>query len=1507
MTLPGGASDKLGNRYEQWWTVSQLIDMLHGTAGSIRIEDPGVEKAEFVLTRNGVRELHQAKRSHPDGKWSLATLGNKSTELLQAIYKALSGNNARFVFVSSSDSPELRELAERARQAESVSEFKALFLAATKQDEKFKKLLICWGTPSEEHAHDVLRRIEVRSIDEAGLKDRVKWGATALFLQKSADVCNALYLIALDSVHQSITRNQLITLLKNQGYLLRAVTPETAPAIVTQVTDKFLENKRKSLIGDKLILREATRTLLQRIEGSEQGADHVLTGKAGVGKSGCVIELVQALREREIPVLAFRLDNLEPVTTTKELGCKLDLEESPALLLASVAALQQAVLVVDQLDAVSTTSGRNADFFDAVEALMLEVRALRIRHNLHVVLVCRDFDFENDHRLRQLLSAQDARIAVSSFSLDEVKAVLLSEHFRFELFHPRQLDLLRLPQNLALFLSARVDPAVAPAFNTAKELFDNYWETKYEAVNRRSKSLHDQWLDVIRLLCEEMTRTQQLSIIKEKLDPFKNYATQMASEGVLSFDGKHYGFGHESFFDYCFARLFISKEQSFVEYLPRREQQHLFYRAQLRQVLAYIRDSDPHRYCTELQKLLTDQQIRIHLKDLALAQALTMPDPNNDEWTVLEPWFTRKLTALAQGEESCDKLSELVWRYFFGSESWFYLADRRGLVSGWLASANENLIDMAVKYLALHQRHAGNRVAELLEPYVGKEGLWKDRLRHLMEAVRIENSRPLFNLFLRLLDDGTLDGTKDRHVSNGTFWSMLYITANAQPTWVPEIMAHWLTRRALLLWQKAKEDGEEACWHNLFGYDEFAEKHFHNAAAQAPEVFIQHVLPVVLEIITSSTMYIDNNPPPRRSAVWPILIKTHGYETIDSAYLSSLVSALATLAQQAPDKLSDVVAGLRQHESYIANYLLLSLYAAGAVHFADEAAGLLSSESWRFDCGYSDSPYWVAMQTIRAVFPLCLPENRKKLEEAIVNYRPESERKAGRGSSFGLASFSLLSAIPAELFGSRTRQRFAELQRKFPEPDEAPRGVRVYCVGSPIESAAATKMTDQQWLKAIAKYDSEERLDWHRPEKGGAIQLAQQLGTLVKSKPERFARLSLQFPAGTNPVYIGCALDGLKGTAVTTELKLAVCRKAYEESREECGKSIADLLGSIEDILPDDALEMLSWLATEHSDPATELWNEQSSSGQLYYNGDMLGHGVNTVRGRAAWAIRDLVNRHAGYISRLLPTIERMLNDASVAVSSCVALVLVAVSNHDMPLALRLLPTLIEKDERLLAIVDVRRTISFALQEHFDTVRPLVETMLRSSHTGVAHAGASLAAWAALKHEGAESLADEALSGNSAQRLGVTQVAAANLGNADDRAWCESHLVKLFDDEDNGVRREAARCFLHLEKESLENYEDLVRAFCDSSAYQEHSVSLIYTLENSQYRLPGITCVACEKLFTGSGLSGRDVLSLGKLIFRTYHQHRQGQWASRCLDLIDCLCLDGLQVFVPQAFDTYER
>jgi hypothetical protein len=530
-----------------------------------------------------------------------------------------------------------------------------------------------------------------------------------------------------------------------------------------------------------------------------------------------------------------------------------------------------------------------------------------------------------------------------------------------------------------------------------------------------------------------MTRTQQLSVPREKLDQFApDYVAQMASEGVLAFDGRRYSFGHESFFDYSFARGFVASDQGLTAFLTESEQ-HLFRRAQVRQVLAYLRDSDQARYCSEVRSLLNDNHVRVHLKDLTLGLLANVADPGKDEWVLLEPWLKLVWEAFERGERSPDKFASLAWYWVFGSKSWFHLIDHLCFVAGWLASGNNGLMNMGVNYLRFHQRHAGDRVAELLEPYAGKGSEWNDRLRYVMEWADHENSRRFFEFFLRLIDDGTLDEARGPIASNSTFWSMLYGLAKARPGWIPEVAAHWLKRRLAVL-QHKNSAGQKTEWRDLFTHDTLGSEHLLEAADKHPELFAQHVLPVVLDI-SDAAIYTVEAEPPRLDAVWPIRFKSE-HQSIADACLNGLVMALVKLPKDESGPTRNYIETLKTRNSFFAIFLVLTLYASAADLFANEAVDLLCKQPWRLHCGYSDSPYWVAMELIREIFPACSSENRARLEATLLNYSPGYEKTAEGRHSAGRSQFVLLSAIPENLRSKSAQARFKELERKFDNPTQ---------------------------------------------------------------------------------------------------------------------------------------------------------------------------------------------------------------------------------------------------------------------------------------------------------------------------------------------------------------------------------------------------------------------------------------------------------------------------------------
>ena len=125
-----------------------------------------------------------------------------------------------------------------------------------------------------------------------------------------------------------------------------------------------------------------------------------------------------------------------------------------------------------------------------------------------------------------------------------------------------------------------------------------------------------------------MSKRQELTARISVLDAddLATDAEVLASEHVLIKDGQRYAFFHESFFDYAFARIWLDLDQNLVHFLLDDEQE-LFRRTQVRQILLHIRDDDPERFIREAEAVLAHRKIRFHIKAVVLAVLRSLDDP----------------------------------------------------------------------------------------------------------------------------------------------------------------------------------------------------------------------------------------------------------------------------------------------------------------------------------------------------------------------------------------------------------------------------------------------------------------------------------------------------------------------------------------------------------------------------------------------------------------------------------------------------------------------------------------------------------------------------------------------------------------------------------------------------------------------------------------------------------------------------------------------------------------
>lgn len=200
---------------------------------------------------------------------------------------------------------------------------------------------------------------------------------------------------------------------------------------------------------------------------------------------------------------------------------------------------------------------------------------------------------------------------------------------------PGQVRLLSLPLHLRLLEEfSSTSPGETMEFRTAEDLYDEFWRRKRQLVHARLGGGTIRWTQAMGALCEHMSEGQVLSVPADVLDDYE--ANAMTSEHVLVLDRNRYAFFHEGFFDYVFARRFAEQGRELLPLL-RGSEQHLFRRAQVRQILLRMRDRDWKRYLEDLHDLLHSPDIRFHIKQVVFALLAKLDDPTPEEWDVLAP------------------------------------------------------------------------------------------------------------------------------------------------------------------------------------------------------------------------------------------------------------------------------------------------------------------------------------------------------------------------------------------------------------------------------------------------------------------------------------------------------------------------------------------------------------------------------------------------------------------------------------------------------------------------------------------------------------------------------------------------------------------------------------------------------------------------------------------------------------------------------------------------------
>ncbi len=1476
MPLPGGASAKYGLRYELLWTVHSFLSILESKAESIHLEPSGDagKGIEFCLRTAAGIEYHQVKRQQTGkGVWSLADLN----EVLSYFRQRLTDPTATCVFVSIHAAHPLKELADRVRNAATWEEFRSAYISSDSWSGHFHDLHGRWQASSEEDTYQYLERIHVYTIDEVSLRKWAQKRLEVLVDGRPATALKVLALWALDQVHQRLTASDIWEHLKSQGINERscAQDPEVQEALSEQ-NQRYEEGVKPVNIGGRIIPRREVKQILACFDDEKEGNIILVSGKAGIGKSSALAQVLTAIQKRDWPWLAFRVDRLQPCLSPREVGEQLRLPGSPVSVLASLAGGQDCLLVIDQLDAISWASGRNVDLFDCIRVLLGQAQ----HHvQMRVLLACRQFDIENDPRLRDLVSDQGMakKIPIEPFDAATVSRLVTQLGLNASEFRPRQLDLLALPVHLRLLAETLSDhQADATHFQTARDLYEGFWRYKQQIL--RDKGIDAQ--NVVDYMLQYMNEQETLFVPEAVLDRLGREVLILLSENILVQDGPRISFFHESFFDFLFARqMAVSDDFDLVKYIMERGQS-LFLRSQIRQCLLFQRDIDHLKAQTSIQTLLTQEGIRFHLKETVLSLMGSLDDPKWEEWGILE--------ALLDSDAA-----RHVWRVLWGSRPWFDLLYAMEVLHAWLASDNDALIDKLIDLFGSVYNGRSDQISTLLTPFIGRSEAWNKRLRFIItHSVAIGMSRKFLDLTLKAVEDGILDAELAFNKGYSPAWSL--IESHLNPEWSYELISGYCSRLLALAQKSGNADPFSGIGDPHYGISNNDVNIVLGAALRAPGKFVEWIMPFVMHTVKLNVAQDGDSP-------WADSVWKHWCAKPEMRYglgnhiLSAVAIALRKLAQDEPTAFQKYAEEFRKTPYLTLQCLLLDAYEANGSYFADDAIEYLLEKPERLAVWHKFNMDWAPQQLIQATATHCASDRLAQLEQVLLEFYPEPLKLYPRGCSiYGLTQLQWLVCIPVSHRSVQAAARLRELQRKFGQPSVPEPSVgKAFLIGSPIPETQARKMEDTHWLKAMQRYFSNEA-DFERLV-GGALELSHVLETLTKEFPSRFAALAYRIPKDANPAYLKAILSGIRGSNLDAVDIVKICNYCHEWPGRPYGQQITCLLADVATrsrtsfSLPEEALAIVAWYATQAPDDTS------------YRGNDLLMEGINSTKGAAAEDMARLISQNASTLPFFECYLPSMVSEPSMSVRACVAETLLGVLQHNRDLAVQLFVTLCNNaDSRLLAASSIEKFLRYALQTHFSSFAPILESMIEAKTEPVKDAGARLACFTSLTVEAAYGLVQRCLAGNETLRLGAARIYAAMLGASAYKAQCETVLGQLFSDPDVRVRNVASECFARFEGRQLREYQNLARAYLASPAFGVKINPLVKALHATTASMPDLALQTCEKFFDVSktstqGLQHSAYANLAvDLVVRVYSQTGELSVKHRCLDLIDTISYLGI-------------
>lgn len=956
----------------------------------------------------------------------------------------------------------------------------------------------------------------------------------------------------------------------------------------------------------------------------------MLSGSAGYGKSVVMKQLYQQLLNSDVPVLGLKADRLS-TTDLPGLAAKLGLDEPiEDLIRKLIESNDQVVVLIDQIDALSQVLSVNRAFIDTFNLLVKKLGQLE---GVRIVISCRDYDLNFDTDLK--IYSKVVSVKMKLLDPASVSSVC-SQIGVTKPLDPFLLELLQIPHHLNVFCKVYRPTLNLGSIHSLHDLYTQLWLDKVLSPLADSGVTGERCQEAMFTLASRMEELGRIALDTRSIPiEYTREFEYMTSGGQLIRAGNDIQFFHQTFYDYCFAKSFVSRGRDVFSFLGK-NRQSLHVRLSCRMILTFLRDSDHDQYVSILSSIFTGSfladwvpklvpisftrsgigTIRVHIQVLCLELLASQNSP------------TAKETSLAV--RLLQSRHRLIFLNSITGEGWIDWMLRFGKLHLPLnPSKQKSIFSKLVDWL--NNSRLGKK---LLVPTKGTttdvydawrnlliRNLPKQRLIILKFLVEKEDWPPDDDTvlralyFLKIWDSQVALDLYDKYVrqskANGRFRNHLLEDAlKYEPKWA--IYRFGETIEGVILGIAPPNSEVDFEYEHIHFFEEL----FKSNVSLAFEFTIK-IIRRISELTLSSSDFDDGIERDLAFAFYHY--GTSSYSRKYCNLLDILIKNGRELAKEDSPVYRNSVQSLQGSKRETDLTILVHTLPANPSAYSTEIYALFISLQSTGILNARSETASDFRDLLKVAFPFFSDEEKEHVIAFIRTLTaswelPRREAITKFSSYYGFTKLRFLQCLPESLvLADRSlRTSYLELKRRYPDQIVSRPRSGGGVVGPPLNAIVYSKMTQAQWERSFKKFDSTYHGDMSSL-RGGMTEHARQFELEVSQRPGHFAALveRLIDDIGYEQEYLIWGLEGLKKGNYEVNRFLILFKKAIvREDLED--HLVRRLVWLAEYLINQQAVDsvVLDWLIDKglhHPDP--EFVEDYE---------DSLQSGFNSVRGAVA-------------------------------------------------------------------------------------------------------------------------------------------------------------------------------------------------------------------------------------------------------------------------------------------------